>query len=111
MGLDGAWLRAGKAAEDVQIVGFPFTPAAELWASGRTAGLNLPELRLAGIARLGDEAVALIVYDDETWFARPGSRAGELQVVSIDATGDVLELDGYRFRLDTPTQMDDTDRS
>lgn len=97
---EAAWRRAEEATRQVVLTGAPFTPAAHMWQLGRDAGLDIPELRLAGIARRDDEVLALIVYDGEGWLARPGSRAGDLEVISVDPTGVAVEIDGRPLWLD-----------
>lgn len=94
-----AWERAGTAASGVTVAGSPFTPGASLWQHAREAGVQLPELRLAGIARSDDEIFALIVYDGQGRLVRSGSRMDEFYVVSVDYEGVDLEVDDRRLRL------------
>lgn len=97
---DLAWERAGAGATGVTLAGSPFTPGASLWAQAREAGIELPELRLAGIARRGEEVLALVVYDGQARLVRGGSRMEEFNVVSVDSRSVILEIDERRLRLD-----------
>lgn len=94
------WERAEAAAPEVALVGHPFTPDVRLWQRSRDAGLDLPELKLAGVARRGGEVLALVVYDGEGVLARPGSRVGQFEVVQVDADGIVVAVEGRRMRLE-----------
>ncbi len=95
-----AWARAETAARGVVVSGFPFTPGALLWYEGRAAGMGLPELRLAGIARQRDGAtVALVVYDGESRLVRPGSRVGVVEVVTVEDDGVVITISGRPYKL------------
>lgn len=97
--LADAWQRAGTAVRGLTLAGSPFTPGAHLWQQAREVGIDLPELRLAGIARRGDEVLALVVYDGQGRLVRSGSRIGELHVASVDPEGVDFEINGRRLRL------------
>lgn len=97
---DGAWQRAEAAVQGIDVAGSPFTPSPLLWHEGYAAGMDLPELRLAGIARQRDgNSLALFVYDGETQLVRPGSRIGEIEVVAVDDDGVVISIAGRAFKL------------
>ncbi|OUN01829.1 MAG: hypothetical protein BAA04_12360 [Firmicutes bacterium ZCTH02-B6] len=92
--------RAEVAAKNTAVNGFPFTPGAVLWQSGWSAGLGLPELRLAGIVRQQNGAtLALLVYDGEAQLVRPGSRLGEVEVVAVEADGVLVAIAGRSYKL------------
>lgn len=95
-----AWGRAQTAAWEAVPAGTPFTPSAAVWQEGYAAGMGLPQLRLAGVARRGDgEAMALVVYGSETRLVRPGQRVGEIEVVAVDGDGVVISIAGRTYRL------------
>lgn len=98
--MEAAWRRAEAAARQTTVSGFPFTPGAQLWQVGRDAGIDLPELRLAGIARRGGEAFALIVYGDENLLVRSGGRVGAVEVISIDSDGILVQVGGRTLRFE-----------
>lgn len=97
---DAAWRRAEAAVADVHPAGSPFMPGALLWYEGRAAGMALPELRLAGLARQQDgDVLALLVYGGESRLVRPGSRVGDIEVMAIDDEGAVIAIGGRTFKL------------
>ncbi len=98
--VEAAWRRAEAAAVSASISGFPFTPGARLWQEGRAAGIDLPELRLSGVARQGDQAYALIVYDGKSSLVRSGARVGAIEVISVDLDGILVTVGGRLLKFE-----------
>ena len=98
--LEAALMRAEGAVRTAEVPGYPFTPGMRLWREARAAGMSLPELRLAGVARTANEAVAVIVYHGSSALVRAGDRVGPVEVLSVDAGGVLAAVGGRVVRLE-----------
>lgn len=86
------WDPATSAAAAVSPGRSPFAPPPGLWSAARRAGLSLPELRVQGIARAGDERLAVLVLDGQHHVVRSGTRLGDVLVVRVDPEAVVVQV-------------------